>query len=368
MLNSYVNTFILSACVFQGLLLAFLLMKKQWKAKSNIILSVFILMLTSHVVLRQLNNSWLMGVMGPFYSAFYYLPYLYGPFTYLYLTKTFSEQNNFKSKDLLHFIPFCFSVSIAIVTYYGIIDIFSYINNDVYNITDTFIQLIVLSIYIILSNRKLKKLQNNSDSQTAEKFSKWFFQFSTLIWITGFLMIVGLTFIYYNIHSANMKLIFFMIPLVIYWISYKVLTQPELFSSGHLALSAPETNLNFIKYRNTGLNQDETEFILTRLNIFLEKEKPYLDPEISVEKLAAMLDTPKHHLSQVINQRLNKNFYEFINEKRVLEAKNLLLDTNKQHYTIAAIAYQSGFNSISSFNEVFKKYTSQTPSEFRKKQ
>jgi len=71
-----------------------------------------------------------------------------------------------------------------------------------------------------------------------------------------------------------------------------------------------------------------------------------------------------NHLSQVINQQSGKNFFKFINEYRVEEAKRLLTDQSTQKYTILAIAYDCGFNSKSSFNTIFKQYTGKTPSDF----
>jgi AraC-like DNA-binding protein len=77
------------------------------------------------------------------------------------------------------------------------------------------------------------------------------------------------------------------------------------------------------------------------------------------------MNVSTHHLSQIINERLNKNFFEFINHFRVKEAKRLLKDPGSQHLTLAAIGFEAGFNSVSSFNSIFKKATSFTPSQYR---
>jgi YesN/AraC family two-component response regulator len=96
----------------------------------------------------------------------------------------------------------------------------------------------------------------------------------------------------------------------------------------------------------------------------MQESKPYLRNELTLQELAKKLKIPRHYLSQIINDRLNQNFYTFINEYRVNEAKSLLLDPRFRHYSILAVALDSGFNSKATFNAVFKKQCGMTPSEF----
>lgn len=97
----------------------------------------------------------------------------------------------------------------------------------------------------------------------------------------------------------------------------------------------------------------------------METRKPYLDSELNLIRLAEMLSVSTHHLSYVINTGFEKNFFQYVNEFRVEQAKKLLKETNSK-LSILGIAYESGFNSKTSFNTTFKKLTGQTPSEFRK--
>ena len=71
-------------------------------------------------------------------------------------------------------------------------------------------------------------------------------------------------------------------------------------------------------------------------------------------------------LSQIINEELNKNFYDLVNYYRIEEAKKLLVSVNGER-TILDIAYDVGFNTKSSFNRAFKKQTRMTPSQFKQK-
>ena len=79
-----------------------------------------------------------------------------------------------------------------------------------------------------------------------------------------------------------------------------------------------------------------------------------------------MLSVPQHHLSQILNEKLNQNFFDFVNNYRIQEAKKLLVSPDGGLLTILAIAEEVGFNSKSAFNNAFKKVTNTTPSEFRK--
>ena len=88
--------------------------------------------------------------------------------------------------------------------------------------------------------------------------------------------------------------------------------------------------------------------------------------EITLTSLANKLDLKPIHLSQVLNEGLQRSFYDFINYYRVEEAKHLLADPKRTEHKIASIAYDAGFNSLSTFNDIFKKNAGITPSQYRK--
>jgi AraC-like DNA-binding protein len=100
----------------------------------------------------------------------------------------------------------------------------------------------------------------------------------------------------------------------------------------------------------------------------MQNDKPYLEPELTLEQLASKLSLKPRVLSQAINEILGQNFYDFINRYRIEEASRLLTNPSDEKITILEVLYEVGFNSKSSFNTLFKKYTGLTPTEFRKKQ
>jgi AraC-like DNA-binding protein len=114
------------------------------------------------------------------------------------------------------------------------------------------------------------------------------------------------------------------------------------------------------------LQDQQLDDYLVKLEDFVGSEKPYLDSELTLGDLAEMVEMPKHHLTETLNRKLQKNFYSYVNEYRIAEVKSLLLDPQNASATITTLAYQVGFNSRSAFNNFFKKTTQMTPTQFRK--
>ena len=98
------------------------------------------------------------------------------------------------------------------------------------------------------------------------------------------------------------------------------------------------------------------------------KEKPYLNPSLSMNELGRKISISPRALSQIINECLGINFFDFVNNYRVEEAKRYLADSSNQNRNILEILLDVGFNTKSVFNRVFKKHTGMTPSSFKKAQ
>jgi YesN/AraC family two-component response regulator len=100
----------------------------------------------------------------------------------------------------------------------------------------------------------------------------------------------------------------------------------------------------------------------------MEKEKLYQEPELTLQQLAGKLEVPNYQVSQAMNEGLKKNFYDLVNGYRVEEAKRLLTDEKNKNFTILSVGFEAGFNSKTTFNTVFKKFTGLTPTAFRETQ
>ena len=120
------------------------------------------------------------------------------------------------------------------------------------------------------------------------------------------------------------------------------------------------------KYKFSTLSAVKKKEILLRLKKNMEKNKVYLNPDLTLTKLAESTAIPAKHLSQIINEEYELNFNDFINRYRVDEAKRKLVDPAAKDFKLLRIAFEAGFNSKSVFNIAFKKSTGVSPSEFRK--
>lgn len=97
---------------------------------------------------------------------------------------------------------------------------------------------------------------------------------------------------------------------------------------------------------------------------FMEAEKPYLDPELTLSQLAVGLGIPRAQLSDVLNKEIGKNFNDFINGYRVEAFKKMIADGRHQQLSVLGLAEEAGFNSKATFNRVFKKHTDLSPTQF----
>jgi AraC-like DNA-binding protein len=184
-----------------------------------------------------------------------------------------------------------------------------------------------------------------------------------LLWIFGLSLraTVGYNIsIYYPLRLAS--------SLLLYWIGYQGLYRYNIVQDRILIRKSMQTNTSLLDRRvvesNDRLQEKHLmEFQQIRSDI-IQKGK-YLDPDMTLEKLAQQQRVSSGHLSRIINLYGNKSFNDFINELRVEQAKVFLTDPAYDPYTILSIGLECGFNSKSTFYSAFKKFTSFTPSQFR---
>jgi AraC-like DNA-binding protein len=150
----------------------------------------------------------------------------------------------------------------------------------------------------------------------------------------------------------NLALIFFIANMAV----YKGLKQPEIFSG------IEERS----KYERSTLTRSDTDRHLIKLKSLMDEEKPYLDPFLNINQLARRLNIQPRHLSQILNESLHQNFYDFVNSYRIEDAKKMLLESSNKKTTVLEVLLDAGFNSKSAFNRAFKKCAGLTPSEFKK--
>ncbi len=310
-----------------------------------------------------------------FWTTTFALPYLFGPLLYLYIANSASKNNQLTGKTLAHFVPFLF-VFVAQIPFFTLsadlkreyLANFIYSQNDAVSstaIVATFVfllQLPHLAIYTFFTLRRLKpiNLVPASKSQHVLLKTNWLwrltFGFCCLfcLWLT---------------HAASLN---FGFP-YIKWFDYAAVYGMTfgIYAIGYTAISQPEihTEINGDagpKYQKSTLSPKETSAIVGRIVEIMRQKKPWLENDLRLPKLAKIVGIPTHHLSQVINEQFDLNFFDFVNGYRVEEAKKLILDERTKHFTFLRIAYDVGFNNKTSFNSAFRKHTGMTPSEFRR--
>jgi AraC-like DNA-binding protein len=143
--------------------------------------------------------------------------------------------------------------------------------------------------------------------------------------------------------------------------SYRVMNDSTYFESSESFM-----DLSIGKYSKSSLSESGKQKILDSIIIELESKKYYSENLASLSELAKKIGESPHHVSQVINEKLNKNFFELLAAYRVEEAKKILSADRKNKLTIEEISEMVGYNSKTAFNNAFKKNTGKTPSEFRK--
>ena len=156
------------------------------------------------------------------------------------------------------------------------------------------------------------------------------------------------------------------VAVLVYAIGYMGLRQPEVyeFASSDLVQAEAEGEPEQPRYERSGLSDWEAASLKKKLLGIMETADPWRNSELTLAELAAMLSTTPHKLSEVLNAHLGQTFYDFVNGYRVRAVQQRLATAGKPP-KLLVLALDAGFASKSTFNEVFKKHTGQTPSAYR---
>ncbi len=368
--------------IFQLLFLSlFLFTQEKGKRISNILLGLFFLSISLNLLDYYLFNQdaykripWLAGWGSC-------LPLLFGPFIYLYtrtvLFKDFFPDKKSRKHFLLFFIFFvCTEVYYLIqpkeVQEQIIADILDRHIPISVSIVSTII-FIQFLFYIIAALRLVeayKKEAHRHVSSEGQYSVSWLS--STILF---FLLIILLTIVnglltqtvFSSYFLIGFNLIILAMLVYIMSVFLKALKMPYFFS-----LSGEENGIGRTLASSpsppNSPDREEKEKIVRALQYYMQNGKPWLEPELTVYQLASRLSVKPRLLSQAINDILGQNFYDFTNRYRIAEASRLLTNPKDEKITVLEVLYEVGFNSKSSFNTLFKKYTGLTPTAFRKKQ
>ena len=315
------------------------------------------------------------------------IPFLFGPFMYLYVITLITEKQKSEKIHLLHFVPFILFLVISIVfkndTIFGVQYFFQEENVAlrVFIGASLVISIVTYSIIVFIKIKIHEKNLKNFFSYTSEKISLNWLKIIVACFSISFIavFIIGSFRVFYKLpvnfeNYGTLKITYIGLTIFTFVFSYFGIKQPVIFGNtiknktfhnNIINTNSTETT-STEKYKRSGLkNKDAAQYFKDLLQI-MDTEKPYLNEKLSIQDLSDILGISRHYLTQVINEKLHKNFYTFINEYRLEEVKKKMLSDKYTNYTILGIALESGFNSKSTFNTLFKSYTGMIPSEYRK--
>lgn len=362
----------------QAFFLPLLIFNKKPKTTSDYVLAFWFVLMGLALV------SYYQEVLGvaaeyPIFLGFTTcIAMLLGPVAYVYVLSVTRKDQKLSPLHLLHTIPYLVFTVIVFLKLTVIKG--ASVEEDRLMIEDPeipvfmalglfriFMGPVYLVFCLVLLKRHSRKIGDHF-SYTDKIDLKWLRQVilvMTIIWTT-----VVVTNILGNFNKIipmewGDHLIYTVVTAAVFFGGFHGIKQQVIFSTQPLVRDK-EAHSENAQYAKSSLTKEESQEQLKRLRVYMQDEKPYLDGKLSLNQVAEKLEISPNHLSQVINENLNRNFFDFVNSYRVELVKQKLADPANERFTILALAYDSGFSSKSSFNEVFKKFTQMTPSQYQK--
>lgn len=356
-------TIVFLIAAVQGYFVALVLFRwRRGQAQANYLLAalicLFALTLTEYV-LYWTNYIYRIPVMANISAQF---PFLFGPLVYLYLRVTFGH-GPLNRYDWWHFLPFALAFSCFLPWY--LLDGASkqqvvtgqapFPLPAFWYRTLLWFRIAHLSVYALWISGFIRRQPAVAGTTRWANLLNGFYIGFVLSYTSYFVLV---RFPFFN--SAWDYHISAAMTAFIYLIAYSGYAQPAVFDGFDWTEPAAP-----VKYRNSGLTPEASRTLLQKLVRLMDAERLYRNPDLSLDLLASRLDASKHHVSQIINAELGGSFFEYINQLRIEEAKQLLAETSRSDLHVIEAAYAVGFNNKVSFNTAFKKATGMTPTEYR---
>lgn len=338
-------------------------LKRNRNTYASFLLSLFLIITAYRILqmlLHDLQDDFNLGLN--IRTFFFFIPTfpLIGPILLLYIKSISKKDFKFRTKHLLHLLPFMMILIFDLLNRKN----FPLIPENrnfylIYSIEISFI-LAQFLIYIIVSlifARKLM-LQNISWKSSKDNIDPYYIRnivlIISVIWIIYAMYCIQT---YFRLYAPTRVFEALFYSFLSYWILYYELSGQRITSGNNFV----------IRYRSSVLSTEDSLRFKTMILDYITKNESYKDHSITLGKFSKNLSLTPHIVSQVINEQLSCNFNDFINSYRIDEAKKMLSDTGMKNITVASIAYDCGFNTLSAFNTAFKKFTGLTPSQYRNK-
>ncbi len=356
----------------QGFFLAGIFWYKKNNQKANKLFALLLGSIALHLLEYAFCVSGVILQIPHLLFTTYPLFFVIGPLFYFYVKTYLQSDFSFTNKTLLHLLP-ALLVAGMLIPFYQLsgsekVDFFVGVTqNGFKEIPPTqfaimFGQVLQILLYLFFAYRLIRQ---KKESIRAKKMNgkllkiNWL-QKATTAFASFVIFYAIVTFCLVFTDSLQVEFdyaVVLLLAILIYAIGYVALNQPALFSekfsNGRQKLVLKPQNVLPFK---------------SRLVDYMQLQQPHLKEHLKLEDLAVALDLPAHQLSELINQEFACSFFDFVNTYRVEEAKRLLVSEAAKSKKILAIAFESGFGNKATFNRVFKDFTGQTPSAYRKGQ
>ena len=336
------------------------------------------------MVLLVISFSILLGYFSFLSDLYMVFPYLVGislvllsglgPAIFLYV-KSLLKELPFSYKSLLHFIPLIFFLISDYEWFLAnkdqkILLVEKYYKGPMNFSWGTFIFLSILlvhlTLYLLVTARMVfKDVKHLLQKQSNASLVKWRFIKIILFAFIAYLFVYILVYLSWSFEYAYTTQIEAYLQLVL---SVLVLTFGYYFiKNTQVFIPETVTVAEVVKYKNSKLEINDRRGFADALKHKMETEKYYLNPKLSLKQLAEVVSLTPHQLSQIINQEIGMNFFDFVNSYRIEETKKRLIAPEYSHLSILGIAFECGFNSKGAFNRIFKKFEGISPSAYIKK-
>ena len=363
-LNS--SVVLIGAIISQGCFAAVLLLISQNNFKSNRYLGLLLLAFSLWLLDDFFNAAMIYQQNPNFYFLPIYFSFAFGPLIYLYTKSLTQFHFKFSRKHIWHFIPVLIQTLLYVFLQCKDYTFRRWFWQDVhfpYTYNIEFIgSLISLIVYLFFSLLLVKQYQNwinNQYSEVSKINLNWLKLVQGLLIVICFLWIIDtllrVVWQYYAKHDFSATAM---------GISILVLAAGALLQSSLKKVGIDKKKLDN-EYSDSNIIIDQ--FLLDKIKTEMQVKKYFLNPNLSLQVFAKQLGEPSRKVSFHINNGFKKSFIDFVNEYRVNEFKQNIKEDQLNHMTLTGIAFESGFNSKSTFNRVFKKICGESPSSFQKR-
>jgi len=357
--------------VSQSFFALILVLTKKPGSTANRLMAAWLFLICVELIIALLNSRVIEMYSFPFVS------FTYGPLLYLYVKFMTRPESKFNWLALLHFIPFIVFLVVSVVfreipLMKDLRSFFApdrFISLRIVYATVMFLSVTGYSTMAFIEIRRHQAYLKTILSYTSGMITlNWLKVFSISFYVAFLVLFIlgGLNMTGDFIPFDPYFVVFGFIMVFTFVFSFYIINQPVIF--GHeVRIINSEDNKESEKYIRSGLKDRQAELYLQKLLKYVEEKKPYLNRDLSVQDMADETGIPRHHITQVLNEKHKKNFFTFINEYRVKEVIERFSDRRNNNFTILAIAFDAGFNSKTTFNSIFKSQTGMTPSQYREK-